>query len=54
MTKKCTIVLRLVEEAEEEPNDKLKEEINQELESISGRIPWAGEVEKAIVSEEQD
>ena len=50
MTKKCTIVLRLVEEAEEKPNDKLEEEISQELESILGRIPWTKELEKVTIS----
>ena len=53
MTKKCTIVLRLVKEAEEKPNNELKEEISQELISIVGRIPWAREVENVIISEEQ-
>ena len=50
LTKKCTIVLGLVEEAEEKPNDKLEEEITQELESILGRIPWAKELEKVTIS----
>ena len=50
MTKKCTIVLCLVEEAEEKMNDELEEEISQELESILSRIPWAREVEKVTIS----
>ena len=50
LTKKCTIVLRLVEEAEEKPNNRLEKEISQELESILGRIPWAKELEKVTVS----
>lgn len=50
MAKTCTIVICLVEEAEEKPNDELKKEISQELESILSRIPWAKEVEKVIVS----
>ena len=50
LTKKCTIVLCLVEEAEEKPNDELKEEISLELQMILGRIPWAKEIEKITIS----
>lgn len=50
MTKRCTIVLRLVEEAQEKPDDELREEISQELELNLSRIPWAREIEKITVS----
>lgn len=38
-----------MEEAQEEPDDELREEIGQELELILSRIPWAMEVEKIAV-----
>jgi len=49
LTKRCTIVLRLVEEAQEKPDDELREEISQELELTLSRIPWAREIEKITV-----
>ena len=50
MTKKGTVVLWLVEEAQESPDDELREERSQELESIVSEIPWAREVEKITIS----
>ena len=50
LTKKCAIIISLVEQAEEEPNVQPEEEIRQALEATLWRIPWAEEVQRVSVT----
>jgi len=52
MTKKCTLVILLIDEADEKTCEELAEDIKKELEESLRIIPWAKEVEKVTVSEE--
>jgi hypothetical protein len=49
LTKKGTVVLSLVEQAQERPDHELREERSQELESVLSWVPWAREVEKITI-----
>jgi len=52
MTKKCTLVIVLVDEADEKTCEEIEEDIRDELEESLRIIPWAKEIEKLTVSEE--
>jgi len=52
MTKKCTLVILLVDEADEKTCEEIAEDISKELEESLRIIPWAKEVKKITVSEE--
>lgn len=52
MGKKAVIVIQLVEESDEEPNDQIEKEISEELSKDSPIvIPWFKKVEKVTVKE---
>ena len=51
MGKKAVIVISLVEESAEKPNQQIKKEIMRELKREPSRIPWLKEVEKVTVTE---
>jgi len=51
MGKKAVIVVSLVEESAEKPNEEIEREIVEELSREPARIPWMKEVEKVTVTE---
>jgi len=51
MGKKAVIVVSLVEESAEKPNEEIEREILEELSREPARIPWMKEVEKVTVTE---
>jgi len=51
MAKKAVIVISLVEESAETPNEKIEKEIFQELSKAPPTIPWMKKVEKVTVKE---
>ena len=52
MSKKAIIVIRLVEESEEEANKEIEKETLEELSAGEPRIPWFESAEKVTVIEE--
>jgi hypothetical protein len=52
VVKKAVIVISLVEEGTEVANEKIEEDILNELSEEPTRIPWLKEVEKVTVTEE--
>jgi len=52
MTKKCTLVILLVDEADEKTCEEIEGDIRDEQEDFLRIIPWAKEIEKLTVSEE--
>ncbi len=50
MGKKAVIVVHLVEESTEEPNEKIEKEIFDEISKSMPRIPWCNRVEKVTVT----
>lgn len=48
MVKKATIVISLVEESREVPNEEIEKEIREELRDLP--IPWCKKVEKVTVT----
>ena len=52
MVKKAVIVISLVEESTKVENEKIEEEILNELSEEPTKIPWLKEVEKVTVTEE--
>ena len=52
MVKKAVIVISLVEQDAELANEKIEEDILNELSGEPTRIPWLKEVEKVTVTEE--
>jgi len=51
MGKKAVIVVSLVEESAEKPNEEIEKEIREELSREPARIPWMKEVKKVTVTE---
>ena len=51
MSKKAIIVVRLVEESAERPDEEIKREIMKELSGQPAKIPWLKNVEKVTVIE---
>jgi hypothetical protein len=49
MSKKAIIIIRLVEESNEKPNQEIEKEILQQLSENHVAIPWAGNIEKITV-----
>jgi len=49
--KKAVIVVSLVEESAEKPNEEIEREIMEDLSREPARIPWTKEVEKVTVTE---
>jgi len=52
VVKKAIIVISLVEEGTEVANEKIEEDILNELSEEPTRIPWLKEVEKVTITEE--
>jgi hypothetical protein len=52
VVKKAVIVISLVEESTKVENEKIEEEILNELSEEPTKIPWLKEVEKVTVTEE--
>jgi len=52
MSKKAVIVIRLVEESVEEPNEEIEKEILDELSTHEPKMPWFKSVEKVTIVEE--
>ena len=50
-TKKAVIVISLVEESKEIPNEEIEKNIREELSKDLPRIPWCKKVEKVTVRE---
>jgi len=50
-TKKAVIVVSLVEESKEVPNEEIEKEIREELSKDLPRIPWCKKVERVTVRE---
>jgi len=48
-TKKAVIVVLLVEESKEVPNEEIEKEIREELSRDLPRIPWCKKVERVTV-----
>jgi len=51
MTKKAVIVIHLVDESQEKPNEQIEKEIKTELTKEPSRIPWLKKLEKVTVTE---
>ena len=49
--KKAVIVIQLVEESAEEPNEQIEKGISEELSKAPPKIPWFKKVEKVTVTE---
>jgi hypothetical protein len=52
MVRKAIIVITLVEESEEKPEEEIKKDIVEELSKEPARIPWLKKVEKVTITEE--
>jgi len=52
LTKKATIIISLVEESKEIPNEQIEKEIREELSKGLPKIPWCKKVERVTVTEE--
>ena len=50
MTKKATIIITLVKESQEEPNEEIEKEIHAALTEMPTKIPWMKKVEKVKVT----
>jgi len=50
MGKRAVIVVSLVEESAEKPNEEIERDIMEELSREPTRIPWMKEVEKVTVT----
>jgi len=50
MDKKATIIISLVEESQEKPNEELEKEIHEALSEMPIKIPWMKKVEKVKVT----
>jgi len=53
MSKKAVIVVSLVEESAEKPNEEIEKEILEELSKHPSVVPWLKKVEKVTVTEAQ-
>jgi len=51
LVKKAVIVIQLIEESEEVPNEQIKKEISEELSKGLPKIPWLKEVDEVTVTE---
>ena len=49
MDKKALIMVSLVEESTEHPNEEIEQEIYSELSKEPHKIPWAKKIEKVTV-----
>jgi hypothetical protein len=49
--KKAVIIIKLVEESDEAPNEQIEKEIFEEISEGLTRIPWMNKVEKVTVTE---
>jgi hypothetical protein len=52
MVRKAIIVITLVEESTEKPEEEIKKDIAEELSKEPARIPWLKNVEKVAIVEE--
>jgi len=51
LKKKAVIVISLVRESEEKPNEELEREIHEALSKEPALIPWLAKVEKVTITE---
>ena len=51
MVKKCLLTILLVNEADQKPSEEIEEDIMDEAENFLRFIPWAKEIEKITVLE---
>lgn len=51
MSKKAVIVIHLVDESAETPNEEIEQDIHRELSQGFFRVPWCNRVEKVTVKE---